>query len=99
MLTHEHNPVSKCELLVGPLLNGLLEGSARQEHRSRRGDNPANTLRRMKVLRGAAVAAGKLAAVGKLAGAADRPAAAVAAVGWRWLVVLLRRWRIVLLRR
>jgi hypothetical protein len=40
MLTDEHNSLSQRELLVWPLLHGLLEGGTRQEHRSRSGDNP-----------------------------------------------------------
>jgi len=42
MFAEQHNSLSLRELLVGPLLHGLQEGGARQEHGSRRGDNPAD---------------------------------------------------------
>ena len=45
MFAYEHDAVAQCELLVGPLLHGFLEGGAHQEHRSRSGDNPADMQR------------------------------------------------------
>ena len=45
MFGDEHNSLPQRQLLVGPLLNGLLEGGTCQEHRSRSGDNPADMQR------------------------------------------------------
>jgi hypothetical protein len=42
MLIDEHNPLPERELLIRPLLDCFIEGGARQEHRSRGGDNPAD---------------------------------------------------------
>ena len=42
MLADQHNSLPQCELLVGPMLHGLIEGGTRHENRTRSGDNPSD---------------------------------------------------------
>lgn len=45
MLADEQHSLPERQLLIGPLLHGLLERGARQEHRSRGGDTPPDMQR------------------------------------------------------